>query len=135
MGAGRELYAMRSDKSEFPVEIGLNPVVTADGTLVLASIIDISERKRAEERFRLVVESAPNAMILVGSEGTISLVNKQAEALFGYARNEMVGVKMEMLMPERFRKHHPGFRNTFFDAPAVRSMGAGRELYAVGKME
>src|SRR4051812_25639253 len=78
MGAGRELFALRKDSSEFPIEIGLNPVITVDGTLVLASIIDISERKRAEERFRLVVESAPNAMLLVNSTGDITLVNTQS---------------------------------------------------------
>lgn len=130
MGAGRDLFGLKKSGVEFPVEIGLNPVVTADGTLVLASIIDITERKKAEQRFRLVVESAPNAMVLVNWEGTISFVNEQTEKLFGYEREELIGVKLEILLPERFRHDHPDRRNEFFQNPSVRSMGAGRELFA-----
>jgi len=133
MGAGRELFALRKDSSEFPIEIGLNPVITVDGTLVLASIIDISERKRAEERFRLVVESAPNAMLLVNSTGDITLVNTQSEKLFGYTRNELIGSKLEMLIPERFRTHHPSHRTQFFQKSQPRSMGAGRDLFGLKK--
>jgi PAS domain S-box-containing protein len=130
MGVGRELFALRKDKSEFPIEIGLNPIVTVDGTMVLASIIDITERKKAEERFRLVVESAPNAMVLVNHEGTITLVNQQTEILFGYERSELIGKKLEVLLPERFRTYHPGHRNSFFKTPQTRSMGIGRDLFA-----
>lgn len=130
MGAGRDLFGLKKSGVEFPIEIGLNPVVTADGMLVLASIIDITERKKAEQRFRLVVESAPNAMVLVNSEGTISLVNAQTEKLFGYEREELIGVKLEILLPERFRHDHPDRRNEFFKSPMVRSMGAGRDLFA-----
>jgi PAS domain S-box-containing protein len=133
MGAGRELFALRKDSSEFPIEIGLNPVVTVDGTLVLASIIDISERKKAEERFRLVVESAPNAMLLVNSSGNITLVNTQSEKLFGYTRSELIGSKLEMLIPQRFRTHHPSHRTQFFQKPEPRSMGAGRDLFGLKK--
>lgn len=130
MGVGRELFALRKDETEFPIEIGLNPLVTVDGTLVLASIIDISERKKAEERFKLVVESAPNAMLLVNDLGVITLVNKQTEGLFGYERNELIGNKLEILIPERFSHHHPDHRNGFFKKPQTRSMGVGRELFA-----
>ncbi|ALO25933.1 PAS domain S-box protein [Leptospira borgpetersenii serovar Ballum] len=130
MGAGRDLFGLKKDGAEFPIEIGLNPVVTADGTLVLASIIDITERKKAEQRFRLVVESAPNAMVLVNAEGTISLVNEQTEKLFGYEREELIGAKLEILLPERFRIEHPDRRNQFFQSPSVRSMGTGRDLFA-----
>ncbi|TGK18730.1 PAS domain S-box protein [Leptospira fluminis] len=133
MGSGRDLFALRKDGSTFPVEIGLNPVVTADGTLVLASIIDISERKKAEERFRLVVESAPNAMILVNQNGIITLANNQTEKLFRYDRAELIGNKLEILLPERFRENHPQHRNSFFQNPTARSMGAGRDLYALRK--
>jgi PAS domain S-box-containing protein len=130
MGAGRELFALRKDNTEFPIEIGLNPVITVEGTLVLASIIDITERKKAEERVRLVVESAPNAMVLVSASGTITLVNRQTEMLFGYDRSELVGNKLEMLIPERFRQNHPSHRGSFFQRPQTRAMGAGRDLFA-----
>ncbi|HZY79127.1 MAG TPA: PAS domain S-box protein [Cyclobacteriaceae bacterium] len=130
MGAGRELFAIRKDNTEFPIEIGLNPVVTVEGTLVLASIIDITERKKAEERVKLVVESAPNAMVLISTAGIITLVNRQTEMLFGYERSELIGNKLETLIPERFRSNHPGHRTSFFQKPQTRSMGAGRDLFA-----
>jgi PAS domain S-box-containing protein len=133
MGAGRELFAIRKNGTEFPIEIGLNPIVTIDGTMTLASIIDITERKKAEERFRLVVESAPNAMVLVNPEGIITLINRQAEILFGYERKELIGSKLEMLLPQRFTPNHVEQRNNFFKEPQTRSMGSGRDLFACRK--
>lgn len=129
MGAGRDLNGRRSDGSEFPVEIGLSPIDTADGPVVLASIVDITERKRAEERFRLAVESAPNAMVMVNRDGAIVLVNLQTERLFGYTRDELLGVSVDILVPDRFREQHPANRSAFFLKPTVRSMGAGRDLF------
>ena len=70
--------------------------------------LDITKRKLAEEQFRLVVEAAPNAMIMVNAEGRITLVNTQAETVFGYTREELIGHPIEMLVPERFRSHHMG---------------------------
>ena len=133
MGAGRDLYALRKDGSEFPVEIGLNPIETDEGTMVLSAIVDISARKRLEERFRQVVESAPNAMVMITRAGVIEMVNTQAERVFGYARAELLGQPVERLVPERFRGGHPGMRGSFFAAPRSRPMGAGRDLYALRK--
>ncbi len=129
MGAGRDLFGRRQDGSEFPVEVGLNPIETEEGLMVLSSIVDISERKRQEERFRRVVESAPNAMILANAKGRIEMVNTQAEQVFGYPRQDLLGKSIEMLVPERFRGGHPEKRAQFFGDPQSRPMGAGRDLF------
>jgi PAS domain S-box-containing protein len=131
MGAGRDLYGLCSDGSEVPIEIGLNPITTEAGTFALASIIDITERKRAEQRFQLVVEAAPNAMLMMDVDGQIVLVNAQTEKLFGYSREELLGQPVEHLVPERFRAGHPEHRRSFFVDPQARSMGAGRDLYGL----
>jgi PAS domain S-box-containing protein len=133
MGAGRDLFGVRKDGSEFPVEIGLNPIETDEGPMVLSAIVDISARKRQEERFRLVVEAAPNAMVMINGAGRIEMVNAQAEQMFGYKRQEMLGQTVEVLVPARFRGHHPGLRGSFFSDPRARSMGAGRDLFALRK--
>src|SRR6185295_3487196 len=78
---------------------------------------------------RLVVEATPNAIVMVDDRGRITLVNSQAEQLFGYPRAELIGQPIEMLVPVRYRAAHPGHRGGFFKQPATRSMGAGRDLY------
>jgi len=95
--------------------------------------LDITKRKQAEEQFRLVVEAAPSAMIIVNTEAHITLVNTQAEAVFGYSRGELIGYPIEMLVPERFRSHHIGYRRSYFDDAQARPMGAGRELFGLRK--
>ncbi len=92
-------------------------------------LMDITERKQAQEQFRLVVEAAPSAMIMVNAKGCITLVNTQTEAVFGYARDELIGHPVEMLVPERFRSHHTGYRHGYFGDAQARPMGAGRELF------
>ena len=130
MGAGRELLARRADGTEFPVEISLSPLDTETGTLVSAAVRDVTSRKRAEDQFRALLESAPDAMVIVDSDGRIVLVNRQTELLFGYTREALVGQPVEMLLPEQFRAGHHHLRSGYFAAPDVRAMGAGRELLA-----
>ncbi|WP_051229174.1 hybrid sensor histidine kinase/response regulator [Paludibacterium yongneupense] len=129
MGTGRELFARRKDGSEFPVEIGLSPLTVSGETLVLASIVDLSERRKSEERFRLMVEAAPNAMVMVDASGRIVLVNSQAETCFGYSRQELLGMNVDMLLPQRYRERHGSYRETFMHDASTRAMGAGRDLY------
>jgi PAS domain S-box-containing protein len=91
------------------------------------------KRKQLEEQFRLALEAAPTGMLMTDHTGTIVLVNAQIEKLFGYPRNELLGQRIEVLVPERFRAHHPGLREAFSRNPAARPMGAGRELYGLRK--
>lgn len=88
------------------------------------------ERRQVEERFRRLLESAPDAMVIVDQSGAIVLINAQTERLFGYAREELLGQKVEVLMPERFRGRHTQHRAGFFPDPRVRAMGTGLELFA-----
>lgn len=129
MGMGLELYGMRQDGSEFPVEISLSPLKTEEGDLVMSAIRDITERKKAEQKFRGLLESAPDAIIIVNHDGRVVLVNSQTEKLFGYAREELFNQKIEILMPERYHDKHPGHRDGFFADPRVRPMGVGLELF------
>jgi two-component system sensor kinase FixL len=102
-----------------------------DGTFLgyIGCADDITESKQAQERPRQMLEAAPNAMIMVSQDGTITLVNAAVEAVFGFAREELIGRPIEVLIPERFRAQHPGYRKDYFTDPKMRAMGAGRELF------
>ncbi len=128
MGAGLELYGLRKDGSEFPVEISLSPLATDEGTVVMSAVRDISERKKAEQKFRGLLESAPDAIVIVDRKGIILLVNSQTERLFGHTREYLLGQSVDVLVPERFRARHPAHRTSFFAKPTPRAMGEGQEL-------
>ena len=128
MGAGYDLFARRKDGSEFPVEISLSPVVTEDGPATISAIRDITDRKRADEKFRALLESAPDAMVIVDADGVIVLVNAQAERMFGFRREELLGRPVEVLVPEPARAAHRQHRRTYFGVAHARPMGAGLEL-------
>ena len=102
-------------------------------TQMIGVSFDITDLKRADDRFRLAIEAAPTGMLLMSGTGSIVLVNAEIETLFGYPRAELLGRQIEMLVPERFRTHHPEFRAKFFSAPVARPMGAGRDLYGLRK--
>jgi PAS domain S-box-containing protein len=128
-----ELTAVRRSGQVFPVELSISPLRLNNHYEFSGFIRDITERKRLEERFRATVESAPIAMVMIDREGKIILVNVQTQALFGYAREELLDQSVELLVPERFRAQHPPLRAGFFGNPQARRMGAGRELYGLRK--
>ena len=113
------------------VSLTVSPIRDASGKIFGASTVsrDITERKRAEVRFMDLLESAPDAMVIVDERGQLAMVNAQAEALFGYAREELVGKPVEQLVPERIRGEHVRHRTAYQREPKLRPMGAGLELH------
>ena len=129
MGSGLELYGLRKDGTEFPVEISLSPLDTEEGVLVSAAIRDITERMKVEAKFRGFLEAAPDAVVIVerpGQDRPRQLADREAVRL--PARRALLGKPVEMLVPERFRGRHPAHRTAISAVPGTRSMGSGLEL-------
>ena len=133
MGLGLELFGSRKDGTEFQVEISLSPLRLDEGLFVMSAIRDISERIKTENKFKGLLESAPDAIVIVNTEGIIVIVNSQAEELFQYTRDELLGKKIEILIPSRFHTRHVSHRDNYLNEPKNRPMGAGLELHGIRK--
>ncbi|MGD0428247.1 MAG: PAS domain S-box protein, partial [Candidatus Acidiferrales bacterium] len=137
IGTGIELIARRKNGSEFPIELMLSPLESAEGILVTAAIRDISVRRAAEKhlalmegRYRGLLEAAPDAMVVVNPSGEIVLLNVQAEKQFGYRRDELVGQKVKNIIPEGFAERlvADGLRSA--EDALAQQIGTGIELTA-----
>ncbi|HSB96271.1 MAG TPA: PAS domain S-box protein, partial [Spongiibacteraceae bacterium] len=129
-----EGWRVRQNGSRFWAHVVLTRLTDENGALRgFAKVTrDVSAHKeKEEERFRKVVEYAPSAMVMTNGGGLIELVNRQAELLFQYSRDELIGQSIELLIPLRLRSHHPALRAGFLADPLTRPMGAGRDLYGL----
>jgi PAS domain S-box-containing protein len=142
IGTGIELTGRRKDGGEFPIEIMLSPLESAEGILVTAAIRDISVRKTAEKhlaqmegRYRGLLEAAPDAMVVVNQGGEIVLLNLQAEKQFGYHRDELLGQKVKNIIPEGFAERllADGLRSA--EDALAQQIGTGLELTGQRKDE
>jgi len=114
-------------------EVRLLTEMGVDISFALDTIQQEIERRQAEERFQLAIESAPNAIILIDMNGQIILINQRTETYFGYHPDELEGKSVELLVPERLRDNHLADRAGFMAKPQVRPMGKGRDLYGLRK--
>ena len=113
MGSGLQLSAQCKDGRRTPVEISLSPLDTEKGTLVLAAIRKAGRSRTEDDLFRRFLEAVPDAVVIVDVGGQMVLANVRVEEMFGYARAELLGRRVEMLMPDRFVDHHVGFRESY----------------------
>ena len=135
-GQGERAYLetqhLRANGEAVGVALTAAPLRNRADVVVGVSVVahDVTARKRAEEQFRGLLESAPDAMVIVDDEGRITLVNLQTENLFGYGREELLGQPVEVLVPERFRAGHGEHRRSYLADPGVRPIGVARQLSA-----
>lgn len=128
MVSGLRLTGVRKDGREFEVDIALTPVQFGDELLVSTTIRDIGAIDSTEAYFRNVLESAPDAIVIIDHYGKIAVVNKQAVKMFGYTREELLGKEIEILLPDELGDRHVSHRAGFARDPLLRPMGTGMEL-------
>lgn len=137
-----EGWRIRKDGSRFWCVAVLTVLKHEDGSLLGFGEITkdtteqhhaVEELRRSEELFRQLLEMAPDAIIIVDKCGNIVHINAQTERLFGYRPDELLGQKIEIVMPERFRDRHPQQRDGFISKPKARPMGSGVDLFGLRK--
>jgi len=128
MGEGQALTGKRQDNSEFPIEISLSPLEINGENFVISIIRDTTSRQKLEAKFRGLLESAPDGIVVVGPDAKITIVNSQTEKMFGYTREELIGQPVEILVPIRSREEHIKYRDGYIQDSRTRPMGAGRVL-------
>lgn len=147
MGEGRDLFGVRKDGIEIPVEIGLNPITTDSGVYIISSIIDISERieqltmlkfrsaelERTGSFLKGILDNAVDGIISIDKKGNILSVNPATIAMFGYERPELIGRNVKILMPDPYKKEHDKYLENYLETGSKKIIGIGREVSGLRK--
>ncbi|MEX0998720.1 MAG: PAS domain S-box protein [Thermodesulfobacteriota bacterium] len=128
--ASHEVTLKKKNQDAFPAYVYTSILEIDDTKLMQCVLLDITELKQAQERFELIVESNPSAIVMIGEDSKIKLINSRAEGIFGYDRSELLGKQIEILMPKPAWGRHVKHRKKFTESPLLRKMGAGRDLIA-----
>lgn len=126
----RDARVVRADGTQASLDITVSPVATTQGTMVSVAIRDSGDRQQQTKLFRGLLDAAPDAMVIVDRRGRITIVNAQAEQMFGYERAELVGQTVEVLVPDRYSGMHMAFRQGYVTEPRTRPMGLAGDLRA-----
>lgn len=121
-----DVTGRRQDGTTFPVDLAAAPVPASQDIVV--AIHDVAVRARTRTRTAAMLDFAPDAIVVVADDGVVTFANRQVAAVFGWPPHELVGRRVEELVPAAFRDGHEDLRNGFFKAPRVREMGAGEHL-------
>lgn len=130
-GAGRILNGRHADGHEFPVEVRLAPLADGQGTLVLASVVDVSERLALEDAFRGLFDACPYGLLVVDDDGQVLMANRVLGESLGYSVDALVGRPMDYLLPQRYRDRHGAMMAAYRKTGEARMMGQGRDLTAL----
>lgn len=129
----KNIYGLRKDGSKVPVEVGLTPINGSGRSWMLMTVVDITPQVTANLMFQQSINAAPHGVLVINDKGEIELTNKLLCDLCGYNRDEILGKKIEFLIPERYRSEHVHSRHSFNTAPQKRVMGQGRDITALHK--
>lgn len=130
-----ETKRITKDLKVIDVQMTLTPLKNDKEAIEFLSLIerDITERKANEEKYIAFLDSAPTPMVIINEDGDVQLINSQMENLFGYKKEEIIGQKIEVLIPDRFKKEHPFLRNTYTKSPVFRKLNTGKDLFGLLK--